>query len=194
MKKRLPAIFLFLLSVIALLIAFKQTQHNNDGTTLDTQEVTIKPTWQLYESTSWQIPPSSQAQTQQTAVYANEIQYHKKARQSFFKSPFIIDDRPDNRTSLSSQLGQSLNDQTLIFNGNVKVLVRDKADPKQNKTLTSEEISYNTESKQITSQVFTRLTQANTTISGTGFKANNGLGTIEFLSDVKTRYQPSATR
>lgn len=194
MKKRLPAIFLFLLSVIALLIAFKQTQHNNDGTTLDTQEVAIKSTWQLYESTSWQIPPSSQAQTQQTAVYANEIQYHKKARQSFFKSPFIIDDRPDNRTSLSSQLGQSLNDQTLIFNGNVKVLVRDKADTKQNKTLTSEEISYNTESKQITSQVFTRLTQANTTISGTGFKANNGLGIIEFLSDVKTRYQPSSTR
>jgi len=193
MKKRLPAILLFLLSVTALLIAFKQTQHETTDTAILSQATPIKPTWQLYETTSWQIPAPSNGQKQQTAVYANEIQYHKKTQQSFFKSPFIIDYRIDNRTSLSSQLGKSLDDQTLIFNGNVKVLVRNKNDSQENKTLTSEEISYNTLTKQITSQVFTQMTQANLTISGTGFKADNGLGTIEFISDVKTRYQPKQT-
>lgn len=194
MKKRLPAILLFLLSLITLLIAFKQTQHDTTKEALNAQDIAIKPTWQLYESTSWQIPSSSEVQAQQTAVYANEIQYHKKSRQSLFKAPYIIDDRPENRTSLTSQTGKSLNDQVLIFNGDVQVFVRDKTNPKENKTLTSNEISYNTQSKQITSQVFTQMTQANTTISGTGFKADNALGTIEFLSDVKTRYQPSSTR
>lgn len=191
MKKRLPAILLFFLSIIALLIAFKQTQQApNDETPLN-QDIAIKPTWQLYQSTSWQIPPSSQPQNQQTAVYANEIEYHKNSKQSSFKAPYIIDDRTDNRTSLSSQFGKSLNDETLIFNGQVNVLVRDKNNPKENKTLISEEISYNTLNKRITSQVFTEITQANLTISGIGFKADNGLGRLEFLSNVKTRYQPS---
>lgn len=192
MKKRLPAILLFFLSVTALLIAFKQTKQEASDPNLQTQDIAIKPSWQLYKSTSWQVPPPSETKKQQTAVYANEIQYHKDTKKSFFQSPFIIDERVENRTFLSSHNGESINDQKLIFTGDVNVFVQHKNDAKENKTLTSEEISYNTLTKQITSQVFTQMTQANLSISGTGFKADNALGRIEFLSNVKTRYLPNA--
>jgi len=191
MSKKLSVILLFIAAVIVLIIAFKQSV-NRESPSVQTKPIALTHSWQIFQSTSWQISKHSPS-TKQTVIYADEVFYQNQTKQSRFKNPYIIQDKEDTAYTIKSLQGETLNDQIVHLNGKVVIHTIEKQPDSENKTLKSEQISYNTLSETLTSRVYTEIIEPNLTVSGIGFKANMTTGKYRFLSDVKTLYQPQKT-
>ncbi|QBZ82998.1 Lipopolysaccharide export system protein LptC [Hydrogenovibrio crunogenus] len=191
MSKKLSVILLFVAALVVLTIAFKQSI-NRDASSVQSKPLSLTHSWQIFESTSWQIPKLT-PNTKQTIIYSDEVFYQNKTKQSRFKNPYIIQDKETSAFTIKSLQGQSVNDQIVHFNGDVVIHMVEKQSPSENKTLKSEQISYNTLSETLTSKVYTEIIEPGLMISGIGFKANMTSGKYRFLSDVKTVYQPQKT-
>ncbi|MDG4812433.1 LPS export ABC transporter periplasmic protein LptC [Hydrogenovibrio sp. 3SP14C1] len=191
MSKKLSVILLFIAAVIVLTIAFKQST-NRESPSVQTKPVALTHSWQIFNSTSWQVSKLNPS-AKQTVIYADEVFYQNQTKQSRFKNPYIIQDKENTAYTIKSQQGKTLNDQIVHLNGNVVIQTIEKQPDAENKTLKSEQISYNTLSETLTSKVYTEIIEPNLTVSGVGFKANMTTGKYRFLSDVKTLYQPQKT-
>ncbi|MBD3612084.1 MAG: LPS export ABC transporter periplasmic protein LptC [Hydrogenovibrio crunogenus] len=191
MSKKISVILLFVAALVVLTIAFKQSV-NRDSTSVQTKPLALTHSWQIFKSTSWQVSKQD-PNTKQTVIYSDEVFYQNETKQSRFKNPYIIQDKETSAYTIKSQQGQSINDQSVHFNGDVVIQMIEKQTPSENKTLKSEQISYNTLSETLTSKVYTEITEPGLIMSGIGFKANMASGKYRFLSDVKTVYQPKKT-
>lgn len=183
------------LASVALWIANQQTQ-----STIEEQSLISKPftySWQAKETTVWKINPQEPAK--QTIIHAQNIHYQDALKKSEFSSPDIQVIDKNTLTKLSSQTGESLNDQTVIFTGNVVIkqnpiqteLTNNSTNPKTILTTTS--LSYDTQSNQLYSDEKITIKQYNTQTSGTGLKADLNKSEFELLSDVKSTYYPQKT-
>ncbi|BBN59825.1 LPS export ABC transporter periplasmic protein LptC [Hydrogenovibrio marinus] len=186
MKKRLPMILVFVLSISLLLINTRQNfiQPSNK-TPLERPKTTYS--WQIFDSTTWQINKSAPDQ-QQTYLTARAIHYQNDSKQSDFTTPFSIQQKPNETLLIRSLKGSSQNDQTIHLEG--KVQIESASSNKENKSLQTEQITYNSETEQLVNHVFTKLTTPNVTITGVGFSANLKQDQYKFESNVKTQYQP----
>lgn len=191
MSKKLSVILFFVAVLVVLTIAFKQSV-NRDSPSVQTKPLALTHSWQIFKSTSWQVPKLDPG-TKQTVIYSDEVFYQNKTKQSRFKNPYIIQDKEKSAYTIKSQKGHSVNDQIVHFNGNVVIQMIEKQTPSENKTLKSEQISYNTLSETLKSKVYTEIIEPDLMISGIGFRANMASGNYRFLSDVKTVYQPQKT-
>lgn len=197
MSKKLSLFLTFITAAAVLVIAFKQT-----GTSSTTSENDVKNklqdySWQIFHSTSWQID-KAKAQSEQTVVYADAFHYHNDTQISQFTRPFITRYKTDEIITIESQQGQTRNEEQIDLAGQVQLQsFTPPTDPKpfqpplKNKTLTSEQISYNSQTSLLTSDVLTQIEEPNLTISGVGFEANLDQGVYRFFSQVKTYYDPN---
>ncbi|MPQ76196.1 LPS export ABC transporter periplasmic protein LptC [Hydrogenovibrio sp. JE_KL2] len=186
MKKRLPMILVFVLSISLLLI---NTQQNFLQSPNKTQPERPKLTysWQIFDSTTWQVNKNTSEQ-QQTYLTAKAIHYQNNSKQSDFTAPFSIQQKPNETLLIRSQKGSSQNDQTIHLEGNVQI--ESASHNKENKSLKTEQITYNSQTEQLVNHVFTQLKTPNVTITGVGFSANLKQDQYKFESNVKTQYQP----
>lgn len=187
MKKRLPVILIFLVSFLILAFSFYQ------NSTFQSSLPKIKPvdlsySWQIYESTSWQIKKGQQ-NLKQTLVSAQIANYDKNHQISHFEKPFIVETRSSEVVFIRSQKGSTAKDKIIDLEQQVVIYSFDLTD-RENKTLETEQITYNTETEKAISPVFTKLTQPGLKVSGIGFEADLKQENYTFKSDVKTIYQP----
>ena len=78
-----------------------------------------------------------------------------------------------------------------MFAGNVHMQTLTPSDPSSNKTLSTEQITYNNETQLVTSPLKVTLQAPNISISGIGFDANLADGHYQFHDNVTTFYQPT---
>lgn len=189
MLKKFPLLLIFIATILALVIAFKQTAQA--PAPLTTEDATdTRPSWQAFNMTSWHLSNAPENPTQ-TRIHADQITYQNTERLSHFKAPFVIRDEPQQRMTLESDSGFSENDTRVTLEKNIVIHRFDKANPNEISTLNTEKITYNSETGLLYSPLFTQITQPNTIISGVGFEADLTTDTYRFLSQVKTQFQPN---
>lgn len=187
MKKRLPLFLVFFASFGIL--AFSFYQNSTFVSSLPKIEpIELDYSWQVSKSTSWQVN-KQQTEQKQTLIYARMVNYDNQTKRSTFVEPAIIEASASEILFVNSQRGSTSNDQVIELRNQVIIHSFDMA-AEENKTLRTEQITYNTETETATSQVFTELYKPGFRISGTGFEANLKQEKYTFKSDVKTFYQP----
>lgn len=197
MSKKLSLFLVFLAAAAVLVIAFKQTNINTSDSSIANQNKLQDYSWQIFHSTSWQIQKAT-PQLTQTIVTADAFHYQNDTQLSHFTRPYIIRYKPEEIITIESQNGETRNEEQIDLSGQVKILsftpapqANSAQPPFKNKTLTSEQISYNSQTSLLTSDVLTQIQEPNLTVSGVGFEANLDQGEYRFFSQVKTFYDPN---
>lgn len=186
MKKRLPLVLVFVAALIAL--AINSHQNFQSESAQPAAHKKLGYSWQIFNSTSWQLDKTAPKQ-KQVYLKADAVFYQNKTKQSHFTQPYIIQQKPDNIVFVRSEKGDSREDAIINLTGQVKIDSY-STKTKENKTLKTEQITYNSQTELLNSSVFTELIGPDMRISGTGFTANLKKDTYDFKSNVKTYYQP----
>ncbi|MDX1796137.1 MAG: LPS export ABC transporter periplasmic protein LptC [Hydrogenovibrio sp.] len=186
MKKRLPLVLVFIATLVALAINNNQSFKSESAPASDSKKLSYS--WQVFDSTSWQLDKRT-PQQKQVYLQAKAVFYQNETKQSHFTQPYIIQQKPDSLVFVKSLEGDSQEDAIVHLKGHVRI---DSYSPKtkENKTLKTEQITYNSQTELLKSDVFTELTGPDMQISGIGFTADLKKDTYDFKSNVKTHYQP----
>lgn len=190
MLKQKRVLFFIFIAVFVVILITHQTPFSSQNNTTPSPKTNLKASWQLFNTQNWIF--SAQTPQVQTYLKAKQIQYQKAQQYSTLYSPYIIETRPDTQLTLSSQLAHSKQTHHLTFLK--QVIIHQYLQATQNKTLRSEEISYNIQTEEITSPVLVTLTQKGIKTSGVGFKANGKQKNLYFSSKVTTYYDPNVLK
>lgn len=181
-------LFAFLLSILALWI--NEQQDGKKQIKTDPAESKETYNWQSRNSISWQI--DRQQPDQQTIIQTETLRYQESNKQSDFTQPVITHITPTAVTVISSQKGQSLNDNIITLSGNVTInqnSQKERKDKVQQSVLTTENISYNATLGELESRDTITIKQATGITTGIGLKANLETGHYKILSNVQGIYQ-----
>lgn len=185
MSRKLSWLIFILFALVALILGFKQMTYQTQST-----QISPKPlenySWQMFDSTTWVLNPSAQ-----TLVKADAIYFQEQSQIAEFTNPQILQLTPDKTTRIQSQFATSVGKNEIRFNGQVKMQSSTTNDKAANKTLTTEQITYNNVSQQLSSPVKVTLQAPQVFISGVGFDGNLVQGNYQFHSQVTTFYQPT---
>ncbi|WP_028486066.1 LPS export ABC transporter periplasmic protein LptC [Thiomicrorhabdus chilensis] len=185
-------LFALILAALALWISFQQT--TQQSALLDSSLKSTDYSWQLFNSTTWQFDKTQSKQN--TITQADSVFYQEANQTSQLSQPRIVISQPEQTLVIRSQQGKTRADSVLELAGQVIITQFDqpyltiKTDS-QNKTLTTEFITYNSNTEEINSHREVVITQANGTTSGTGLQANLQTRQFQLLSNVKGHYMPS---
>lgn len=189
MSKRLSLFLIFISTIIVLIIAFKQSTTYTKPTPI-VQSLTQDYNWQAFNTTTWQLDKTPLNQ-KQDIIFTKSIHYQNKNEVSSFIQPhFIQITDNDQLYILDSKRGETIDKNTISLEGQVQLHHFFVKNPEQNKTLKTEQISYNTETELLSSPDETEISQPHLTIKGKGFEANLTTGEYHFFSGVKTIYIP----
>lgn len=161
--------------------------------------------WQAIQTTVWNLNPAEPEK--QSIIQAKSILYKDFEKKSEYLQPRV--ELMDKKTisTLQSESGDSQEDNVLNFKNNVVITQRanttadstSQADKTDNKTdskphntftLTTDFISYNLQTNQLSTDAKVTIKQYNGQTTGTGLKANLKTTDLELLSDVKSTYYP----
>ena len=180
-------VYAFLLSSAALWFNAQQSGNSQ----LDANQIKAKQTysWQSTESTTWQI--DRQQPDQQTTIKTDTWRYQETSKQSHFTQPVITLINDHNVTTITSQQGQSQNDNIISLSGDVVMTQKsDSATPNQTQlsTLKTDQITYNASQGELSSSDSITINHPSGTTTGQGLKANLQSGSYHLLSNVKGTY------
>lgn len=184
MKKRYPLLLIFLITILVMIISAYQ-KPSYQTSIPDIPPIQLDYSWQIYASTSWQLDKAQP--DKQTQIFATEANYDNTQKTSRFKQPRIIQTEPDEWLYIESRSGTTAKDKIIHFKRDVLIHAVDTK-TQENKTLKTEQITYNSETEMAVSPVLTTLYKPGLTISGVGFEANLTQQDYTFKSDVKTVY------
>lgn len=187
-------ILILVLSAVALLLSYQHESENGPLYTSSLQSTDYS--WQLFNSTTWQLNKTleqSGSITQTSTLFYNEA-----TRTSVFTKPHITLIEADQTLFIESQTGRSINNSDFELNGQViftqheqPIQTLDQAE--QNKTLTTEYITYNSIAETISSDQVVTITQPDAIIIGTGLNVDLKSRHFQLLSDVTSEYRPLKT-
>lgn len=187
-------ILILVLSAVALLLSYQHESENGPLYTSSLQSTDYS--WQLFNSTTWQLNKTleqSGSITQTSTLFYNEA-----TRTSVFTKPHITLIEADQTLFIESQTGRSINNSDFELNGQViftqheqPIQTLDQA--QQNKTLTTEYITYNSIAETISSDQVVTITQPDAIIIGTGLNVDLKSRHFQLLSDVTSEYRPLKT-
>lgn len=185
-------LFTLILAALALWISFQQT--TQQPALLDSSLKSTDYSWQLFNSTTWQFDKTQSKQ--HTITQADSVFYQEATQTSQLSQPRIVISQPDQSLIIRSQQGQTREDSVLELEGQVIITQFDQPylaikTGSQNKTLTTEFITYNSNTEEINSNREVVITQATGTTSGTGLQANLKTRQFQLLSNVRGHYTPS---
>lgn len=187
MPRTITLLIFLAFAFVALILSFKQINYKSQA--IKAVENSLKSySWQMFNSTSWVIAPKEE---KQTSLRAQAIYYKENDDIAEFTRPEILQLTPTKTTHIKSLYALSTSTTEVMFAGNVKMQTLTPNDPSTNKTLTTEQITYNNKTQFVTSPVKVTLQASNTTISGIGFNANLTDGQYRFNDKVTTFYQPT---
>jgi len=185
-------LFTLLLASVALWITNQQTQ------SLATKPIdkpkSLAYSWQAEDTKIWKLSP--QEPNQQTIIEAHNIHYQEQLKKSEFSAPEVQIINNNSFTKLTSKTGESINDNLVSFNGDVKIVQSSIPSSTQSNqtqsTLKTSSLSYNTKTNQIYSDEKVFITQYNGQTTGTGLRADLNTSEFQILSDVKGTYNPQS--
>jgi len=178
-------LFTLVLSAFALWFVFQQTSQKSTSSTSSSLQ-TSGYSWQLFNSITWQVDKTqNQADS---IIQADTLFYNETEGRTDFTQPKITLIQPGENLYIQSETGHSVNDDHIEFNGNVVMLQIDKT--QQNKTLTTQHITYNPNTQLISSDQLVKISQPNLQMTGTGLRADLKNNQYQLLSDVKGEYRP----
>lgn len=183
------------LAVLALWIT-KQQESQQQTPDLPTPENSYN--WQSSESTTWKI--NRNKPNQQTTMQTDTWRYQEATKQSDFTNPVITHTQTDSVVIITSQQGQTSNDENIRLSGNV-IIKKTTIDPSsanatiENKTpnsiLRTEYITYNANKGELETDARVVITEPHGTTTATGLKANLETGQYQLLNDVHGIYNPN---
>ena len=187
-------ILILVLSAVALLLSYQHESENGPLYTSSLQSTDYS--WQLFNSTTWQLNKTleqSGSITQTSTLFYNEA-----TRTSDFTKPHITLIEADQTLFIESQTGRSINNSDFELNGQVIFTQHDQPiqtldQAQQNKTLTTEYITYNSIAETISSDQVVTITQPDAIIIGTGLNVDLKSRHFQLLSDVTSEYRPLKT-
>jgi len=180
-------VYAFILSILALWINNQQSGSKPSQT--EHAKIQQSYSWQSSQSTAWQI--DRQKPNEQTTIQTATWHYQEATQQSDFTQPVITLVKPEGTTTISSQNGQSLNDNIISLSGQVVISQmpnQDKPGQTQLSTLSTDKITYNISQGDLHSDDKITISQPTGITTGTGLNANLQSGYYHILSDVKGTY------
>ncbi|GKT12491.1 MAG: lipopolysaccharide export system protein LptC [Thiomicrorhabdus sp.] len=180
-------IYAFLLSFAALWFNAQQSRSTQAGKSQAKTNQTYS--WQSKDSTTWQIDRRNPEQ--QTTIQTESWRYQESTKQSEFTQPIITLVNLNSTTIITSEKGQSQNDNIISLSGNVIVTQHSdstEVNQRQLSTLSTQQITYNASQGEISSRDTITITQPSGVTTGIGLEANLKSGYYHLLSDVKGTY------
>lgn len=183
-----------LLATIALWITNQQTQ--SSSTTETSMSQPLPYSWHAVDTTIWKIVPNEQ--DKHTVIHAEKIYYKDKLKKSEFTYPSVQIIEKESITNLSSLKGESTNDEIITFNDKVIItqtsMTKTSEGSPNNTTLSTQSLSYNTQTNHAYTDAKVFIKQYNGETSGTGLKADLTNSEFELFSDVKGTYDINDTQ
>lgn len=184
------------LAVLALWITKqKESQQNTSNLPMASEN---SYNWQSSESTTWKI--NRNEPHQQTTMQTDIWRYQEATQQSEFTNPVITHTQTDRFVIITSQQGQTSNDENILLSGNV-IIKQTTIDPlsanttienkTQNSILRTEHITYNANKGELETDAKVVITEPHGTTTATGLKANLETGQYQLLNDVQGTYNPN---
>lgn len=166
-------------------------QQSNDQTQTAQSTPALSYSWQSHHSTTWQI--DRQTSHKQTLIYTQQMNYQDASKRSDFILPNVLLLDSQQRTQIQSQHGFSEQNQLIHFKQDVVIHQNNPLETGQNKTLTTQSITYNAQTNVVSTDAPLVITWPQGRLSGTGLNANIETGNYQILSQVKGVYQPQTT-
>lgn len=187
-------LLILILSALALWLSYKQNPHTDTlgPSSLESTDYS----WQLFNSTTWRF---DKALNQPGPIIKSDtLFYDETAQTSDFTQPFITIIKPEQTLTIKGQYGRSADNSYFELNRNVVLSQFDQPIQRldqavENKTLTTEYITYNSITEIVKSDQFVTITQPNSITSGVGLDANLKTEQFQLFSDVKSEYHPVKT-
>ena len=184
-------LFVLVLSAFALWFDFQQNTYTDTlgPSTLQSTDYS----WQLFNSTTWQF--NKELNQHGSIIKANTLFYDEAAKTSDFTEPRITLIEASQTLFIESQSGHSINNNNFELSGQVAITQFEQPIKKldqalQNKTLTTEHITYNSKTEKISSDQEVTITQPNSILVGTGLEVDLKTNQFHLLSSVKGEYNP----
>ncbi|WP_127471302.1 LPS export ABC transporter periplasmic protein LptC [Thiomicrorhabdus aquaedulcis] len=167
------------------------TKHQNQNAThLASAKAPLSYSWQSNHSTTWQIDRATPQK--QTLIYTQQMNYQDTSQRSDFSYPFVLLIDAQQHTKIQSQTGFSEHNQIIHFEKEVLITQFEPKNPEQNKTLSTQSITYNAQTNQVSTSAPVVIKQPQGTLTGTGLNANLETGYYQLLSNVTGVYQPQS--
>jgi lipopolysaccharide export system protein LptC len=186
--------FVFIALGLAAVTLWITQQQSNQQTLSDESTPIASYSWQSQHSTTWQI--DRQTPHKQTLIYTQQMNYQDTSKRSDFLQPNVRLLDLQQQTQIQSQQGFSEQNQIIHFEKDVRITQHnptETAEAGQNKTLTTQRITYNAQSNLVSTDAAIVITLPQGTLTGTGLNANLQTGHYQILSHVKGVYQPQTT-
>lgn len=176
-----------LIAVILVIIFSPQAIKSYlNNSTLANNPTELTASWQFYQLKHWQINQKNHP-TEQTFLKADKASYQNDSKTSQLNHLQIIQSYPNQTIVINSNKGQTQSNHLITLTEQVKINI---IDPKQSRFLKTEKITYNSNTKQIQSNVYTKLAKPNFSVSGNQFLGNIETGEYHFMGKVKTTLRP----
>jgi|GEM_PF-6644452 len=184
-----------LILLIVILSAFAlwfNLEQNTEDTLSSSSLQSTDYSWQLFNSTTWQLNKTSQ---QSTIIQSDTLFFDDAAKTSDFTHPRVTLIDEQQTLFIESQQGQTSNNDLFELRGQVSLIQFDQTlsqlnKATQNKTLTTEYITYNSKTEKISSDQAVVITQPSTNLVGTGLEIDLKTDHFQLLSNVKGEYRP----
>lgn len=187
MSRKLSFFIFAIFAFAALFLGFKQMDYQaNSSKVVETSLDSYS--WQMFDSTSWVIDAK---ENKQSSLKAQSVHYQEESQIAEFTRPEILQLTPEKTTHIQSMYATSTENTEVLFVGQVKMQSLSQPEPNSNKTLITEQITYNNQTQQLSSPLKVTLQAPNLSISGVGFDGNLTDGHYQFYDKVTTFYQPT---
>jgi LPS export ABC transporter protein LptC len=188
-------VILYSLGLAILALWLTDQQDSKRQTDKNTTAPENSYSWQSSDSTTWKI--NRNEPNQQTTLYTETLRYQEATQLSEFTNPVITHSKADSLVMMTSQQGQTLNDESIRLSGDViikQTLIDDataqapRDNKTQNSTLSTDHITYNATNSELHTDAKVTITQPNNQTTAKGLSANLETGDYHFLSDVQGTY------
>lgn len=185
---RVRLIFFTLLLTIGVLWLTQPSEYGSSKIDIEAAPAS-KFSWQTSGTTSWNLNIDSP--NQQSIIKSQEIVYLEKTQTSNLKSPevFIIDS--NTLTTINSKTGQTTEDNVIHFNDSVLLTHKD-TNTQEVLNLRTEQLTYNVEQQQLTSEVEVNVDVDNNRLNGIGLNADLKAGDYEVRQKVTSILYPDS--
>ena len=150
---------------------------------LQNNQPKLTASWQFFHLTNWQITDKNKP-SEQTFLQADKVSYQNDTETSHLTGLKLIISKPKQTILIQSNLAKSEQDQLLTLSEQVKIEILKS---KTSSILKTAQITYNSKTKHLQSDVHTKLTNPEFIISGDRFSGNIKMGEYRFTGNVKSK-------
>lgn len=202
MKSKITPPLLLTIVAIGIIALLQDRQFSDSEPDLKLKIENKDSSWQFHNSTEWRSEKNKQNQTEYIYLKADRIQHFEDSNTTKLKQAYIIRQTDKNIVTLKANYAETQEfDSEIEANkkatrvelaGDVDMKEHDLAAPHNLKIqIEGQQLFYNSDTAEVHSKSFVKVSQEELVISGTGLDANIEKEDFTFHKNVKTLYSPS---